>query len=113
MVPVNKIEHGIASYLDAELMPQFAGNGIEKLIAGTAASLIIRKSGAIIGAYKDNPMVKTLGIMDDKGNVDIDTISEELKKNITKEGVKVPIPVIGTLTFHRDDVDKLYNYIMD
>lgn len=112
MVPINKIERGIASYLDAELMPQFSGNGIEKVIAGTAVSLALRKTGAIIASYKDNNIVKMLGIMDDNGNVDIDTLSDELKKNIPKEGVKVDVPMLGTMTFHKDDVDKLHDYIM-
>ena len=29
-----------------------------------------------------------------------------------KEGVKVDVPILGTLTFHKEDVDKLYDYIM-
>ena len=112
MVSIDKIEKGIANYLDEELMPQLQSNGIEKVIVGTAASLFIRKSGTIIEGYKDNKLVKMLGIMDDDGNVDVDVLVEELKKNISKEGIKIDVPVIGTLTFHKDDVDKLYDYIM-
>lgn len=113
MVSVNKIEHGIANYLDAELMPRFQGNGVERVIVGTVASLVIRKSGAIVNSYKDNDLVKMLGIMDNDGNIDIDVLAEELKNNITKDGVKVNIPVIGTITFHKEDVTKLYDYIME
>lgn len=112
MVPVNKIEKGIAAYLDAELMPRFQGNGLERVIVGTAASLAIRKSGTIINGYKDNKAVQMLGIMDDEGNVDVDILAEELKKNIGKDGVKIDIPVIGTVTFRKEDVTKLYDYIM-
>lgn len=112
MVSVDKIEQGIANYLDSELMPQLQNNGIEKVIIGTAASLFIRKYGTIIEGYKDNKLVKMLGIMDDDGNVDVDALTEELKKNISKEGVKIDVPIVGTLTFHKDDVDKLYDYIM-
>lgn len=112
MVPVNKIEKGIAAYLDAELMPKFQGNGLERVIVGTVTSLVIRKSGDIINGYKDNKAVQMLGIMDEDGNVDVDTLAEELKKNIGKDGVKVDIPVIGAITFHKEDVTKLYDYIM-
>lgn len=111
MVSIDKIEQGLANYLDAELMPQFKGNSVEKVLVGTAASLAIRRSGAIIEGYKDNKFVKMLGLMDDKGNVDMDILVDEVKKNIPKDGVKVEIPVIGTLTFHKEDVDKLYDYI--
>lgn len=112
MVSIDKIEQGVANYLDGELMPQLQGNGIERVIIGTAASLMIRKSGAIIESYKDNKLVQMLGIMDEKGNVDVDTLVEEVKKNISKDGIKVEVPMIGTLTFHKEDVDKLYDYIM-
>lgn len=112
MVSVDKIERGIADYLDAELMPQLQNNALEKIIVGTAASLFIRKSGAIIEGYKDNKIVKTLGIMDEDGNVDVDILTEEIKKNISKDGVRIDVPVIGTLTFRKEDVDKLHNYIM-
>lgn len=112
MVSVDKIEKGIANYLDAELMPQLEKNSLEKVMVGTAASLLIRKTGTIIEGCKDSKLVQMLGIMDAEGNVDVDTLVAELKKNITKEGVKVDIPILGTLTFHKDDVDKLYDYIM-
>lgn len=112
MVSVDKIEKGVANYLDAELMPQLEKNSLEKVMVGTVASLLIRKTGTIIEGYKDNKLVQMLGIMDEEGNVDVDTLVTELKKNITKEGVKVDIPVLGTLTFHKDDIDKLYDYIM-
>lgn len=112
MVSVDKIEQGVANYLDAELMPQLKGNGIEKVIVGTTASLLIRKTGTIIEGYKDNKLVKMLGIIDDNGAVDVDTLVEEVKKNIPKEGIKIEVPILGTLTFHKDDVDKLYDYIV-
>lgn len=112
MVSVNKIEQGLANYIDAELMPQVGRNGLEKVLIGTTVSLFIRRSGSIIESYKDNKMVRMLGIMDEDGNVDVDTLVEELKKNISKDGVKVELPVIGTLTFHKEDIDKLYDYVM-
>lgn len=112
MVTVDKIEQGVANYLDAELMPQFQGNSVEKVIVGTVASLLIRRTGTIIEGYKDNKLVKMLGIIDDNGAIDADILAEEVKKNIPKEGIKIDVPILGLLTFHKDDVDKLYDYIM-
>lgn len=111
MVTIEKIEHGVAAYLDSELMPKFPSTGWEKVLAGTAIGLAIRKSSNIIESYKDNKMVQMLGIMDAEGNVDVDVLAEELKKNISKDGVKVDVPFIGALTFHKEDVDKLHEYI--
>lgn len=111
MVTIKKIEQGVAAYLDSELIPKLPSTGLEKVLAGTALSLAIRRSGTIIAGYKDNKVVQMLGIMDTEGNVDVDVLAEELKKNIPSEGVRVDVPVIGALTFHKDDVDKLYEYI--
>lgn len=111
MVSIDKIEQGIAAYLDSELMPKLPTSGFEKVLAGTAMSLAIRRSGAIIDGYKSNKVVQMLGVMDSEGNVDVDILAEELKKNIPKEGMKVDLPIIGGVTFHKDDVDKLYEYI--
>lgn len=111
MVTIAQIQKGVAAYLDNEVMPQLPSNGFEKVLAGTAMSLAIRKSGAIIEGYKDNKAVQMLGIMDETGNVDVDVLMEELKKNIPIDGVRVDIPLIGGLTFHKDDVDKFRGYI--
>lgn len=111
MVSINKIEQGIAAYLDSEIMPQLQNSSLEKVIAGTATSLAIRKSGKILASYKNNKIVQMLEIMDSEGNVDVDILAEELKKNIPTEGLKVEVPLIGTMTFHKSDVDKLHEYI--
>lgn len=111
MVAISKIEQGIAAYLDSELMPKLPNTGIEKVLAGTAMSLVISRSGKILDGYKNNKAVKMLGLMDADGNVDVDVLAEELKKNIPAEGVKIDVPIIGTMTFHKEDVDKLHEYI--
>lgn len=112
-VPVARIEQGIASYLDAELMPQLQKGGVEKVIIGTVASLAIRKAGDIANSYKDNKVVKMLGIMDSNGNVDVETLVEEIKKNIDDDGFTVDIPMMGEMTFQREDIDKLYGFIQE
>lgn len=111
MVTIGKIEQGIAAYLDSEVMPQLPTEGFEKVLAGTAISLLIRRSGKILDGYKNNKTVQMLGIMDADGNVDVDMLAEELKKNVPTEGVKIEVPIIGKMTFHKDDVDKLHEYI--
>lgn len=112
MVHVSKIEQGLASYLDAELMPSLPNSGIQKVLVGTAMSVMIKKSSNIVEELKNNSFVKMLGLIDDHGNVDIETLRTEFKKNMPEEGVKIEIPVVGTMTFTKDDVDTLYDHIM-
>lgn len=112
MVTIDKIEHGVAAYLDSELMPKIAGNQFEKVVAGTAVSLLIRRGGNMIANATNSSTIKMLGIVDEAGNIDIDAVYEEMKKNMPTEGpVKVELPIIGVLSFNKDDLDKLYEYI--
>lgn len=108
MVSVAKLEKGIASFLDAEIMPKLPADGIERVLTGTVASLMIKKS---MKSLTDNKALKMLGVQDDKGDIDVDTLAEEFKKNIQKDGFRVDIPVIGCMVFHESDVDTLLKHI--
>lgn len=113
MVSIDKIEQGMALYLDEELMPQLQKDGVERVLVGTAASLLIRRLGTVAEEYRDSRFVKILGIMDESGDVDVDVLVEEVKKNISKEGFTIDVPVLGAMTFHKEDVDKLYTCIKE
>lgn len=112
MVTIEQIKAGVASYLDAELMPKFPENGIQKVLAGTAIGLALHKSGDIIMSLKDHPYVKMLEIMDDKYNVDIDVLKTEFVKNIPESGFVLEVPMFGTMKFNKSDIEKLYKHIM-
>lgn len=111
MVTVNQIEKGLASYVDTELASLLPDNTIQKVIAGTAISLMIRKSGSSIETLRQNQFVQMMDIFDEDGKIDIDTLAEELKKNIPQKGVKVELPMLGTLTIKAEDIDKLHEHI--
>lgn len=111
MNTVQQIETGLAEFLDSELMPKLPDGGIQRVITGTAMGLLVKRSGNIIKEYGEHPFVKMLGIVDDKGNWDLETLKEELKNQFPKNGVDVDVPMVGTLTFKTEDVDKIYDYI--
>jgi hypothetical protein len=113
MISIDQIEKGVASYLDTELMPKLDDNKVQKVIAGTAIGILIRRFGNIAQTMSENSTIKMLGIVDDKGDVDIDIIKEELEKQIDdREGLPVELPMIGKMTFYKADVDKLYKHII-
>jgi hypothetical protein len=112
MVSIDSIEKGVATYLDTELMNKLPQSGFQRVIAGTAISLAIKKSGNIVEGLKDDPFVKMLEIMDADGNVDIETLKDEVKAQFPADGIKADIPMIGVVTFHKADIDKLYNCIV-
>lgn len=110
MVSISQVEKGIARYLDAELVDLLPDNGVQRLIAATGISLMIKRSGQMFENIKNNDWVRMLGIIDDD-QIDIDTLRDELKANMPDSGVKVDIPVLGKITLKKDDVDKLHDYI--
>ena len=111
MVTVAQIQNGLATFMDAELMPKLPATGIQKVITGTAVALLIRRSGATIQEYSQHPFIKMLGIVDEKGNFDIDTLKTEVKKQMGDQGFDLDVPMIGTMTFHSADIDKIASYI--
>lgn len=108
MKSIAKIEAGVASYFDAEVMPKLPSNGIERILTGTAISLLIKKFSKTIN---ETGTLKTLGVQDEKGNVDVDAIAEELKKNMPKDGVRIDVPVIGVMTFNESDINVMLGHI--
>lgn len=118
MVSIGQIERGAARYVDNEIMPNINQSGLAKIAIGTAAGILVQRAGRLVENYVDNPMLKALGVVDAEKNVDLDLLLPELRKNIPEEGfkVRIPNPLTGAdmvaMTFHREDVDRLHQYIM-
>ena len=113
MVSIRRVEKGIATYLDKEMMPKMDTEGLQGFGIGVATSLLIKRVGNIIEGYKNNGVAQALGVFDKNGNVDIDVLREVLKENISDNGRKMALPVLGSFTFYKSDVDMLYDCIME
>lgn len=111
MVPMEHVAKGVAKYLDAEVMSQYPENSVQKVLVGTGLALMIRKTEKFADSLKSNETVKMLDVIDENGNVDIDTLKDALKANIPETGVVYDNKFIGKMTFMKADVDKLYDYI--
>lgn len=102
MVSCDKIQRGITQYMDREILPKLPT--WKSIALGTAAALYIRKLPEMVDSIPDSMGIKSEGMLD------IDTVAEELKNRINGE-VPVDIPVIGTMTFDRAEVDRILDYI--
>lgn len=111
MANVDTIKIAIADYLDNELMPKMEVGSVQKVLAGTAISIALKRSESFCKQLASNSTLNALGIIDAEGNVDVDLLREELKQQIPTTGMSISIPIIGKMTFHASDVDTLYNYI--
>lgn len=114
MVSVEKVKRGLAGFLDNELMPMLPATGWESIVVGTALGILLRRLENIIGNLKQNGMAVAAGIVDEHGNIDIEIIREELKRQIQKKGsLQIEnLPVVKKITFNEGDVDKAFEYIM-
>lgn len=112
MVPISKIEAGIARYLDAEMLTQLPKDGWRRVAVGAAISIVIKRASAAAQGMTGNKMLNDMGILMQDGNVDLETLRDAIKAQIPDCGMKETVPILGTLTFYRRDVDTLYEYIM-
>lgn len=110
MITLDDLRNGVVRYIDNELMPILPQSGLEKVVVGTAIGLIIKKNFSKIETFKDHPLVKLTGVMDEEGNIDFDTLAAEIKENIPETGISIEAPMIGKMTFKSDDIDKLVQY---
>lgn len=113
MISIDRVEHGIARFLDVELVPNLPKEGAGRVLAGAAVAIIIKRVGGLIRGYASNDLIRGLGVIDAEGNVDIELLRETVKANFPESGIRVDIPFAGSMTFRKSDVDTLYRYIVD
>lgn len=110
-VKFETVVDGINRYIDKEIYINL--NDAQELVARVVVGRMNSNSEYIKNALMNNGFAKTLGIVDSDGMVDVDTILEDIRREIDRQGsLQVNIPMIGKLTFHIGDVDVLRNEIM-
>lgn len=109
MVDYVKFMEGVAKFIDKEITPKVPG--WQGWLFGVGSGIAMQKAGKILDELKNNKILKTLDIIDDNNNINVDIIYEELTKQADKSPITIDIPMMGSLTLNRRDVDLLYNYI--
>lgn len=109
MVSIDKIQRGLAKYLDAELFPKMQGK--DRWIMTSAATLYLAKLPDIIKTFAENPAVKILGIISEDGNIDLDSLIASIRPAAKQAPLQITIPFGGTLSFSEADIDIITRYI--
>lgn len=112
MISIAKLRDGLAAYLDAELIPQFPVDSWRKVAAGAALSIALKRIDNVTDKLRNSAILQGMGVVDEAGNVDIDAVRDAVKEQMANVGMKIDIPLIGVVTFQRNDVDKAYEYVM-
>lgn len=110
MTSKEQLKNGILTYVDREVIPHLPTAG--KWGMGTVIILATSNYEQIYESLLENTIIKSLGVFDESGSVDTDRLAIALKKSAEKYGkLVISVPVIGTMSFSAQDVDKLYAYI--
>lgn len=111
MVTLEMMENGLGRYLDNELLPKLPREGIKGFGIGVAATLMIKRGGALIRSLGQNKAIQAMGIIGADGAVDLDMLQEAAMANVPPTGVAIDLPIGIQLRVHKEDVQSLCDYI--
>lgn len=114
MASMAQVQRGIAAFIDAEIAPKLSG--LTRIIVAGSGGIIASKLSGILNNSKYMSLLTGLSLIDESGDVDIDTIYAEFKRAVQQAGqvtFEIPIPFQPPLemTFRDADLDRLYQYI--
>lgn len=109
MYELNQVVNGMTKYFDNEIIPNVTG--WQKWVLGAGYGMTMSKATNYFNVIKEHPFIKTLEIVDKDNKINVDELHKELLKQADKGAITFDLPMIGSITLKKDDVDKLYGYI--
>ena len=110
MVEFNKVIDGLSRYANAHIFCNM--NQLQEIGARLIVSRVIGNPEILKQNLINNGFVRTLAIMDGNGNVDLEPIMRDLKKEIERKGkVTIDTQLFGKMTFVPTDIDDIYREI--
>jgi hypothetical protein len=105
-----KVIDGMVSYINEEM---FMGmNDWQEMTARILVARVVNNQEAVKKALIDNGFIRTFGIIDSEGMVDVCGLANDIKQEIVKKGkMTFTVPMFGKISFLPSDVDKLYKNI--
>ena len=107
---VKKVINGLSKYMDAEI---YSGmNDLQEMAARVLVGRLLVNEDNLKETLVNNGYLRTFGIIDGEGMVEVDDLVKDIKRELTKKGkVSLSIPMFGKLTFKPSDVDVMYKHI--
>ena len=106
-----KVINGIAKYIDKEVYP--AMNDLQEFGARILVGRILNNQQAVKSALINNGFIRTFGVIDSDGMIDVEELAKEIKTELSKkEKITFNIPMFGKMTFKPSDVDVMYYTIV-
>ena len=108
----DRVERGIAKYMDTELIPKLPCDGIRGFGIGVCATLLTRRCTNLLQGLEKNAIIRDMGVIKD-GAVDIDLLADACKQNIPASGLTVSLPMGITLRINASDIDTICRCITE
>jgi hypothetical protein len=107
-----KVLDGAVRFINENVIPGM--NDWQEIAARIAIGRLYENQQSVLTFLQNNGIVRAFGVIDSDGDVDIDRLCADLKREIQKKKkIQVAIPGFGKMSFDASDVDKLYNYIKE
>ena len=101
---------GISKYINNEIISGM--NDLQEIMARIAIGRVLENHDKIKNTLASNGIIRTMGIIDSDGYIDVDYLFNEIKKEIERKGkLTISIPLFGKLTFSPTDVDTIKSYV--
>lgn len=108
---LERVISGINKYINAEIYSTM--NDWQEVIARIAISRMLGNTEQLKRSLASNGFLRTFALMDEEGNVDVESLARDLKSQIAAKGkMTISLPLMPSITFKPEDVDVLYRYIV-
>ena len=110
MVSFEQILDGLARYMNKYFYSNL--NDWQEIVARLAVGRIIGNPETLKQSLQANGIIRTFAVMDSEGNVELEPIMRDLRKEIERKGkMTVEIPMFGKISFTGEDLTELYREI--
>ena len=100
------VQSALADFIDQRIMTAIGDdNPLMKWLIGGASTPLLTRFDKIVSNYA--PILKSIGVIDENGNLDIETVEKFLNSAFSKQD-SVQVPFMGVpITFDKSDGDAL------
>jgi hypothetical protein len=108
----DKVASGLAKYLDKNL---YSGmNDMQEIVARILVGRVLNRSEEIKTALSNNGLLRTFGVINHDGCIDVDGLVHDIKRQMESKGsIEISIPLFGKIKFVPEDIDDIHRCIME
>jgi hypothetical protein len=109
-VSLNRVLDGVVEFIETGIMPGM--NDWQEIAARIALGRIYDSRENLKSYLTNTGYIRTFALIDDEGNVDIDRLAADLKREVERKGkLEVNLKMFGKMKFDAGDVERLRRLI--